>query len=131
MVVCSSRLRLADERRVCSNDVKGKTTFRFPPKDLDLNWREEAFSSAFARGRQEANIFASATEALDYDTVTRQAAPQAVNADDYRQLTSKVEGGPKESMETCDVPRHPTVHSMPIVTYTTVERVPPPFLQTS
>src|SRR6218665_1433596 len=131
MVVCSSRLRLADERRVCSNDVKRRTTFRFPPKDLDLNWREEAFSSAFARGRQEANIFASATEALDYDTVTRQAAKQAVNAGDYRVLTSKIDGAPQQSMVTCDVHRHPTVHSMPIVSYTTVQRAPPPFLQTS
>src|SRR6218665_1520766 len=131
MVVCSSRLRLADERRVCSNYVKGRTTFRFPPKDLGLNWRKEAFSSAFARGRQEANMFASATEALDYDTVTRQAATHRANAGDYRVLTSKIDGAPQQSMVTCDVHRHPTVHSMPIVSYGTVDRAPPPFLQTS
>jgi len=123
--------RLTDEIRVCSSDVKGGPTFRFPPKDFDTNWREQGFTSAFTRGRQEANIYASATEALDYGTVTRQAATQAVNAGDYRVLTSKIDGAPQQSLLTCDVHRHPTVHSMFIVSYATVERAPPPFLQTS
>src|SRR6218665_1790212 len=34
-------------------------------------------------------------------------------------------------MVTYDVHRHPTVHSMPIVSYDTVQRAPAPFLQTS
>src|SRR6218665_2859429 len=123
--------RLTDEIRICANDEKGRTTFRFPPKDFDLNWREEGFSSAFTRGCQEANVFSSAVEALDYGTVTRQVATQAVNAGDYRGLTSKIDGAPHKAMVTCDVHRHPTVHSMPIISYATVERAPPPFLQTS
>src|SRR6218665_561096 len=76
-------------------------------------------------------MFASATEALDYDTVTRQAATHRANAGDYRVLRSNIDGAPQQSMVTCDVHRHPTVNFMPIVSYTTVERAPPPFLQTS
>src|SRR6218665_238204 len=95
--------RLTDEIRVCASDVKGRTTFRFPLKELDLNCREEAFSSAFTRGRQEANMFASAAEALDYGTVTRKTATQAVNAGDYRVLRSNIDGAPQQSIVTCDV----------------------------
>src|SRR6218665_3904378 len=123
--------RLTDELRVCANNIEGRNTFSFPPKDLDLIWREQGFRSAFTRGRQEANMFSSAAEALEYCTVTRQAATQAVNAGDYPVLTSKIDGAPQQSMVTCDAHRRPTVHSMPIVSYTTVEGAPPPFLQTS
>src|SRR6218665_377123 len=105
--------RLTDEIRVGASNVKGRTTCSFPPKDLDLNWREEGFISAFTRGRQEDNTLLSAAKALGYGSVTRQAATQAVNADDYRVWKSEIDGAPQQSMVTCNVHRHLTVHSMP------------------
>jgi len=74
---------LTDEIRVRASDVRGRSTFRFrfPPKDLDLNWREEGFRSAFTRERQEANMFASVAEdAINHDVEVKHSLVSSVLA---------------------------------------------------